>query len=196
MPDSSCNVADFLRDFATSQPDAPAIRFPASGYRTESPTWDTWTYAELDRHSDSYARGFANLGIRPGDRTLVLFKPSLDFYAVLFGLFKCGAVPVLLDPGMGMPGEGGDHYDSSSPLTRAERLADSLLIVHGMADDNVFFDNTVQMIDALQEAAAPFEMMSYPGKRHGITGEAESAHLWNMFLEFLDRKLAAGGRDG
>jgi dipeptidyl-peptidase-4 len=97
---------------------------------------------------------------------------------------------------MGMPGESGDHYDGSSPLTRAERLADSLLIVHGMADDNVFFDNTVQMIDALQEAAAPFEMMSYPGKRHGITGEAESAHLWNMFLEFLDRELDAGGRGG
>ncbi len=96
------NVADFLRQHANDRPDAPALRFPASDYRTAQPNWDTWSFRELDHASDAYARGFAAQGVQTGDRTLMLMKPSLDFYAVLFGLFKVGAVPVLLDPGMGM----------------------------------------------------------------------------------------------
>jgi dipeptidyl-peptidase-4 len=61
-----------------------------------------------------------------------------------------------------------------------------------MADDNVFFDNTVQMIDTLQKAAIPFEMMTYPGKRHGIVGEAETTQMWNMYLDFFNRNLKSG----
>ena len=100
---STHNVASALRRHAIERPDAPAIEFPAASYRTDAPTWDVYSYAQLDRESDAYARGFVGAGVRPGDRTLMLMKPSLDFYAVLFGLFKCGAVPVLLDPGMGIP---------------------------------------------------------------------------------------------
>jgi dipeptidyl-peptidase-4 len=90
---------------------------------------------------------------------------------------------------MGDPNDGDGKYEISSPMSYADQLSDPLLIVHGMADDNVFFDHTVQMIDALQEAGRPFEMMGYPGKRHRITGEAENTHLWNMFLNFFDRNL-------
>lgn len=90
---------------------------------------------------------------------------------------------------MGDPNDGDGKYETSSPMTYADQLADKLLIVHGMADDNVFFDNTVQMIDALQESARPFEMMTYPGKRHRITGEPENTHLWNMYIDFFDRNL-------
>jgi dipeptidyl-peptidase-4 len=90
---------------------------------------------------------------------------------------------------MGDPNDGDGKYEVSSPITYAENLSDPMLLVHGMADDNVFFDNSVQMIDALQESARPFEMMTYPGKRHRIVGEAENTHLWNMYLEFFDRNL-------
>jgi dipeptidyl-peptidase-4 len=90
---------------------------------------------------------------------------------------------------MGDPNDGDGKYEASSPITYADNLSDPMLLVHGMADDNVFFDNTVQMIDALQESARPFEMMTYPGKRHRIVGEAENTHLWNMYLEFFDRNL-------
>lgn len=100
---STHNVATALRRHAAERPDAHAIEFPSASYRTDAPAWDHYTYADLDRESDAYARGFVQLGVQPGDRTLMLVKPSLDFYAVLFGLFKCGAVPVLLDPGMGIP---------------------------------------------------------------------------------------------
>lgn len=96
------NVALALRRHAEERPDAPALRFPSASYQTASPTWDTWSYRELDRASDAYARGFQQAGVRTGDRSLMLVRPSLDFYAVVFGLFKLGAVPVILDPGMGL----------------------------------------------------------------------------------------------
>ncbi len=96
------NVAFALRRWADTQPDTAALRFPSASYRTRRPQWDTWTYAELDRQSDAYARGFREAGIRAGDRTVLLIRPSLHFYAVVYGLFKLGAVPVLLDPGMGV----------------------------------------------------------------------------------------------
>jgi acyl-CoA synthetase (AMP-forming)/AMP-acid ligase II len=96
------NVANLVSRHARSRPDAPALRFPSASYTTERPAWDTWTFAQLERESDAYARGLTAQGVRPGDRTLVLVRPSLEFYGLMFGLFKIGAVPVLLDPGMGM----------------------------------------------------------------------------------------------
>jgi dipeptidyl-peptidase-4 len=90
---------------------------------------------------------------------------------------------------MGNPNDGDGRYEISSPMTYATQLEDGLLIIHGMADDNVFFDNTVQMISALQKAAKPFEMMTYPGKRHRIVGEAENTQLWNLYLDYFDRHL-------
>ena len=90
---------------------------------------------------------------------------------------------------MGDPNDGDGKYALASPMSSAQHLAAPLFIVHGMADDNVIFDHTVQMIDALQKAAKPFEMMTYPGKRHSIVGEAENTHLWNMYLDFFRRHL-------
>lgn len=99
----SFNVATALRRHASEQPDAAALKFPSAAYTTASPAWDTWTFAELSAEASAHARGFARAGVRAGDRVLLLVKPSLRFYAVLFGLFAQGAVPVLLDPGMGIP---------------------------------------------------------------------------------------------
>src|SRR5438105_15715111 len=96
------NGASRLRAHAAERPDAPALRIPSAHYTADKPVWDTVTFAELDRRSDAYARGLRAHGVRPGDRTLMLFKPSADYFAVSFGLSKLGAVPVLLDPRMGL----------------------------------------------------------------------------------------------
>ncbi|MEO1310983.1 MAG: DPP IV N-terminal domain-containing protein [Pseudomonadota bacterium] len=90
---------------------------------------------------------------------------------------------------MGMPQAEKRAYDESSPLTHAKNISDPLLVMHGMADDNVFFDNTVKLMAELQEARVPFELMTYPGKKHGIRGEATRAHLWNRYMEFMDRNV-------
>ena len=93
---SNRNVAEGLRRHAAERPEQPALVTPAGGGRFES-----ISYRELDRRVDGYARGFQARGIAPGDRVLFLVKPGADFYSALFGLFRLGAIPVLMDPGMG-----------------------------------------------------------------------------------------------
>ncbi|MCK5041434.1 MAG: S9 family peptidase, partial [Sphingomonadales bacterium] len=89
---------------------------------------------------------------------------------------------------LGNPNEG-DVYEKTSPITYVDSLKGDLLVIHGMADDNVFFDNTVMLMSALQGARKQFQLMTYPGKRHRITGEAETAHLRQMQLDFFNEKL-------
>lgn len=95
------NVASHVRRHASERPDQHAIRYPAKGYRDDAPVWDHLTYAEFDARSDAYAHGFVEAGVRPGDKVLMLMKPQMDLWVVLFALFKIGAAPVILDPGMG-----------------------------------------------------------------------------------------------
>lgn len=98
---TSFNVANFTREHAQNQPDVAALRFPSKGYTDAHPAWDSLTFAEFERLSDDYARGFAQHGVRRGDRALMLMKPQLHLWPLLFGLFKVGAAPVIVDPGMG-----------------------------------------------------------------------------------------------
>ncbi len=85
-----------------------------------------------------------------------------------------------------------EGYEASSVfyhLDRFEGELPALLLMHGMADDNVTFDNTTRLMAALQERAMPFELMTYPGQRHGIRGEALQVHLMTTRMAFLDRQL-------
>jgi len=91
------NVADFLRENAEFFPHKPALVSAGTGDR-----WNSITYQALNQQVDGYANGFAKRGVKRGDRVLFLVKPGFDFYATLFGLFRLGAVPVLVDPGMGL----------------------------------------------------------------------------------------------
>ena len=59
------------------------------------------TFAELSRRSSAYARYLAGNGVRPGDRTMLMVRPSADFICLTFALFKLGAPVILIDPGMG-----------------------------------------------------------------------------------------------
>lgn len=90
---------------------------------------------------------------------------------------------------LGMPDAPGDVYEKSSVFAHLDGLKGKLLLIHGMADDNVFFDNSVRLMGVLQANIVPFELMTYPGKRHGIQGEAVRAHLWGRGLDFFERNL-------
>ena len=93
---------------------------------------------------------------------------------------------------MDTPQNNPDGYDRSSVfyhLDRWEGDLPPLLLMHGMADDNVTFDNTTRLMAALQERSIPFDMMTYPGQRHGIRGEALQKHLMKTRMTFLDRHL-------
>ncbi|MEP6633957.1 MAG: olefin beta-lactone synthetase [Luteimonas sp.] len=95
MPDST-NIAAALPRLARERPDQIAIRCPGSGGRYAI----ALTYAQLDARSDAIAAGLAKHGIGRGARTVVMVRPTPEFFLTMFALFKAGAVPVLVDPGI------------------------------------------------------------------------------------------------
>lgn len=90
---------------------------------------------------------------------------------------------------MGLPQSERAAYDASAILPRLDRLNGRLLLLHGMGDDNVLFSNALRVISALQARAVPFDLMLYPGERHGIRDPAHQLHLWRTFLQFFSREL-------
>src|SRR3546814_4301907 len=80
---------------------------------------------------------------------------------------------------MGDPREVPEAYATSGAIEDAVKIADPLLLIHGMADDNVVFENSSELIAKLQGNNVPFEMMLYPGFTHRVGGEKVSPHLWN-----------------
>jgi len=96
------NVASMVLERARSEPDAPAIYHPVGRDASGNVRYACATNRELDRDSDWLARGLEMVGIERGMRTAVMVRPSLDFFALMLALFKLGAVPVLVDPGIGL----------------------------------------------------------------------------------------------
>jgi dipeptidyl-peptidase-4 len=80
-------------------------------------------------------------------------------------------------------------YEGSDVTKGAANLHGALLLVHGTGDDNVHFQNSVQMIDALIKAGKPFQLMIYPQKTHGIAGADARTHLFHMIEEHFEREL-------
>ncbi|MEX2148915.1 MAG: S9 family peptidase [Steroidobacteraceae bacterium] len=91
---------------------------------------------------------------------------------------------------LGTPQENPEGYRLSNVLTYAGEIRDRLLIMHGMADDNVLFTNTTLLIPALVASGQPFEVVPYPGSRHGaLTFRDTGIHGWKTILDFFDRHL-------
>lgn len=95
---------------------------------------------------------------------------------------------------MGNPQADAAAYTASAAIADAPKIADPLLLIHGMADDNVVFENSSELIARLQGEATPFEMMLYPGFTHRVAGPKISVHLWQTIFDFLD-KHGAGPKE-
>ncbi|EQM87365.1 peptide synthase [Stenotrophomonas maltophilia MF89] len=97
-----CNIAARLPELARERPDQIAIRCPGRrGAGNGMAAYDvTLDYRQLDARSDAVAAGLAGYGIGRGVRTVVMVRPSPEFFLLMFALFKLGAVPVLVDPGI------------------------------------------------------------------------------------------------
>jgi dipeptidyl-peptidase-4 len=89
---------------------------------------------------------------------------------------------------MGLPKDNGGAYDDSI-VSAASSLHGSLLLVHGTSDDNVHFQNTIQMTDALIKAGKQFRLMVYPDKTHGISGAGTRTQLFHMMEDFWNKEL-------
>ncbi|QAY80011.1 S9 family peptidase [Sphingosinicella sp. BN140058] len=90
---------------------------------------------------------------------------------------------------LGNPAIDAKPYETSGALEQSSRIADPLLIIHGMADDNVVFENSTAIIAKLQREKKPFELMVYPGATHAIAGEGPQTHVWQTITGFLDRRV-------
>ncbi|WP_453977776.1 S9 family peptidase [Brevundimonas sp. Marseille-Q4549] len=90
---------------------------------------------------------------------------------------------------MSTPQDNPEGYAATDILPRLNDMTGRLLILHGMADDNVIFGNATRVIDALQAKSVPFEMMLYPGQRHGVRGDPRQLQQWRTYLDFLDRTI-------
>jgi acyl-CoA synthetase (AMP-forming)/AMP-acid ligase II len=107
MPDSPLNVASHLARMAAEHPGRVAVHVPVRGVKPGRPSdHRAVTFAELNADADAVAHGLARAGVKRGTRAVLMVPPSADFFALTFALFKVAAVPVLVDPGMGVGGLG------------------------------------------------------------------------------------------
>jgi len=90
---------------------------------------------------------------------------------------------------LGTPQDNADGYRRSSTLTHVDQLRGKLLLVHGMIDENVHFRHTARVMQALIDAAKPFETLLYPNERHMPRSERDRADMERRLLEFFQRNL-------
>lgn len=110
--------------------------------------------------------------------------PDIRYYDTIYQERYCG-----------LPQDHPDEWKQSSPITFAGQLKGQLLVVHGTGDDNVHYQGTEALTNALVAANKPFSIMVYPNRSHGIfEGPGTTKHLYNLFTRYINEKLPAGGR--
>jgi dipeptidyl-peptidase-4 len=110
--------------------------------------------------------------------------PNLRYYDTIYQERYCA-----------LPQDHPEEYKQSSPISFAAQLRGQLLVVHGSGDDNVHYQGTESLVNALVAANRPFTMMVYPNRSHGIyEGAGTRRHLFGLLTRFLEENLPAGGR--
>lgn len=99
-PSAAPNIAEYLTRMATDRPHQVAIFVPAGRDAVGRQAHTHLSYAQLEHESNAIAAGLAAYGIGRGVRTVLMVRPSLELFILMFALFKAGAVPVLVDPGI------------------------------------------------------------------------------------------------
>lgn len=93
------NISDLIKKQAKAHPNKDAVVHPIK--KGNQYLYPSLTFKEFETRSNEYAQGFIKNNIKPGMKVLMFVKPSLDFSVITFALFKVGAVPIFIDPGMG-----------------------------------------------------------------------------------------------
>jgi dipeptidyl-peptidase-4 len=105
--------------------------------------------------------------------------PDIRFYDTIYQERYCG-----------LPQDHPEEYKQSSPVTFAGNLKGNLLVIHGTGDDNVHYQGTEELINALIAANKQFSMMSYPNRSHGIfEGPGTQRHLFGLMTKYITERL-------
>jgi dipeptidyl-peptidase-4 len=167
------------------------------------------TYGELGKYETTdqteAAEYFANQSYIDGDR-IGIFGWSYGGYMSSNCLFQSNDVfsmaiavapvtnwrfydTIYTERYMGLPQENPDGYDDNSPINHVDGLKGDYLLVHGTGDDNVHYQNSIELARELIKANKQFEMMFYPDKQHGIRGENSHYHLFTKMTNFIEENL-------
>ncbi len=92
---------------------------------------------------------------------------------------------------LGSPKKDPKVYDRADIVPRAGKLDRPFLLVHGMADDNVLFEHSLRLIEALQAHGATFDLMVYPGRAHSLKGKTTKLHVFRTLTEFFEKALSS-----
>ncbi len=128
-----------------------------------------------------------------GYMTLMLMSKASDVFAA--GVSVAPVTDWLLydthytERYLGLPSANVNGYQQSSIFAHVGNLTGKLLIVHGMADDNVLFTNTTRLSKVLQDQNIQFDMMTYPGAKHGLAGRQVNIHRYTLMDQFFDEHL-------
>jgi dipeptidyl-peptidase-4 len=90
---------------------------------------------------------------------------------------------------MRTPKENAEGYDANSPVNYVNLMKGKFLLVHGAADDNVHYQNSMELVNALVKADKQFDLFIYPNRNHGIYGGNTRNHLFKMILDFVEENL-------
>ncbi|MFI4891527.1 MAG: prolyl oligopeptidase family serine peptidase, partial [Steroidobacterales bacterium] len=96
---------------------------------------------------------------------------------------------------LGKPQDNPAAYTASSVLNYAGNLRGRLLIMHGMADDNVLFAHSTRLFRVLQDLGKPFDVMVYPGAKHGLLREDDGRHAYATILGYFEAHLSKGAAE-
>ncbi|MDF1664424.1 MAG: fatty acid CoA ligase family protein [Planctomycetota bacterium] len=163
------NIAKHLPEMAKRLPYHKAVVFPEGRDKQGRVTYTHYTCAQLNEKSDIIAAGLVKVGITRGVRSVLMVKPCLDFFALTFALFKIGAVPVLVDPGMGTKNLGQCLAEAQPeafigiPKAHVGRIllgwGKKTLKTLVTVGSKLFWGGyTLSQIEALGKAAGPFQM--------------------------------------
>jgi dipeptidyl-peptidase-4 len=129
------------------------------------------TLNAMFRYPDVYATG---VSVAP--------VPDIHYYDTIYQERYCG-----------LPQDHPEEWKQSSPITFAGQLKGNLLVVHGTGDDNVHYQGTQALINALVAANKQFSMFAYPNRSHSISeGPGTSKHLMGLLTRYLNDKMPAG----
>ncbi|MBL7938741.1 MAG: S9 family peptidase [Flavobacteriales bacterium] len=90
---------------------------------------------------------------------------------------------------LGLPKDNAKGYDDNSPIFHVDKLKGNYLLIHGLADDNVHYQNAAELTNALIKANKHFDQFVYPDKNHGIYGGNTRLHLYEMMTKWLEENL-------
>ncbi len=90
---------------------------------------------------------------------------------------------------MRTPKENEKGYDDNSPINHVKNMKGKYFLIHGSTDDNVHYQNAMEMVNALVKANKQFDMIIYPNRNHGIYGGNTRNHLFNMMFEYTLKNL-------